>query len=203
MAQLRTSRTFDVILVLALVAVVWWAAGHRAAVGDWVYFLNYHPTPEVTQVAEEAHLSLAGRQLLYRTNPQFADKATVAAACDIERLGCIDEQGRVFILDTPGQHDQAVVTAAHEMLHLAYRRLSPAKQAELAPLIDAAMAQNTGPDLAYELRSETTPEGRRDEAHSLLGTEFRDLPPALEQYYAQYFTDRVAVLALADKSRPQ
>jgi hypothetical protein len=119
----------------------------------------------------------------------------VEAQCDVERLGCITSKGRVFILDAPDQHDQAVVTAAHEMLHLAYRRLSQTQKDELAPLLDQAIAAHLSDGLADELRSETTPADRRDEAHSLLGTEYKDLPVGLEQYYKQYFTDRSKVLA--------
>jgi hypothetical protein len=49
--------------------------------------------------------------------------------------------------------------------------------------------------LTDELKDETSPEDRRDEAHSLLGTEYEDLPTELEQYYSQYFSDRSKVVA--------
>jgi hypothetical protein len=195
MAQFRTSRTFDAVFLLALAGLLWWAAAHRVAVGDWIYFLKYQPDARTTQVATAAGLNDHGRRLLYRTNPAFADKATVAAACDIERLGCIDEHGRVYILDDPAQPGQTTVTAAHEMLHLAYRRLSQAKKDELAPLIDAGIALNALNGINDELRDDTTDADRRDEAHSLLGTEYAHLPPELEQYYTTYFADRGKVVA--------
>lgn len=47
---------------------------------------------------------------------------------------------RVFILDEGDNHARTVVTAAHEMLHLAYRRLSKERKDELVPLLDQAMA---------------------------------------------------------------
>jgi hypothetical protein len=195
MAQFRTSRLFDVIFVLLLGLFVWWAALHRVAISDWMFFWHYQPTPQTIRIADQAGLSPAGRRLLYRTDPQFVSQTTVVAHCDIERLGCLDEHGQVFILDAPGQSDQATVTAAHEMLHLAYRRLSAAQKAELAPLIDQAIDLNTSPVLQDELRDQTNPEDRRDEAHSLLGTEYSRLPPALEEYYTTYFTDRSKVVA--------
>jgi hypothetical protein len=204
MAQFRTSRTFDLVFLLAVAAFVWWAAIHRVALGDWVYFLRYDPSPETRQIAGHAGLSPLGQRLLFRTDPQFVSQQAITAACDIERLGCIDSKGRVFILDDPKQPDQAVVTAAHEMLHLAYRRLPQARKDELAPLIDQAIALNL-PGINDELSNETTAADRRDEAHSLLGTEYKDLPSALEQYYAQYFTDRskvVAAEAASEKESP-
>jgi hypothetical protein len=200
MAQFRTSRTFDVIFLIILGGSLWWATLHRAGVGDWVYFLSYQPSAQTVQTADDAGLSPLGRRLLYRTDPQFTSKAAVTAACDIERLGCIDSKGRVYILDDPEQPAQTVVTAAHEMLHLAYRRLSSEHKQELAPLIDQAISMNAADGLSGELADEKTPDDRRDEAHSLLGTEYKDLPDGLEQYYSQYFSDRAKVLAAYSRS---
>jgi hypothetical protein len=204
MGQIRTSRTFDVMFLLVLVGLLLWAAANRVAVGDWVYFLSYHPDAQVTQIADEAGLSQDGRRLFYRTNPTFADLATIQKACDIERLGCIDSKGRSYILDSPGKHDQAIVTATHEMLHLAYRRLSDQQKADIAGLIDQGVAQNAANGINDELADEKTADDRRDEAHSLLGTEYKEVPTDLELYYSKYFTDRSKVLAAnaADQSQP-
>jgi hypothetical protein len=194
MAQFRTSRTFDVYFLLVLAAFLWWAAINRIALGDWIYFLSYQPNAETIHVADEAGLSPFGRKLFYRGNPQFASLDAVNQACDIERLGCITGKGEVFILDDPSKPGQTIVTAAHEMLHLAYRRLPQAKKDDLAPLLDQAVTLNTQNGIADELRDQTSTDDRRDEAHSLLATEYRNLPPQLEQYYKQYFTDRSKVI---------
>lgn len=195
MAQFRTSRLFDVIFLLVLGGLLWWAVIHRVAIGDWLYFRTYEPTARATEVADSAGLTPLGRQLYFRTNPQFASEAVVAAECDVEELGCLNERGQAYILDDPRKPTQAVVTGAHEMLHLGYRRLSSERKAELAPLIDQALAMNTSPTLTDELRHETNAEDRRDEAHSLLGTEYQLLPAELETYYATYFVDRSKVVA--------
>jgi hypothetical protein len=190
----RTSRTFDAIFIAALALLLWWSWVNRVAVGDWVFFLSYHPSPEAVQVASDAGLSAYGRKLFYRTDPQFESRAQVEAACSIEQLGCIDEKGRVYILDDTGKHDQAIVTAAHEMLHLAYRRLPQADKDALAADIDLAVAANAENGIQDELAGEKTDDGRRDEAHSLLGTEYKDLPASLDRYYSRYFSDRSKVL---------
>jgi hypothetical protein len=192
--QRRTSRTFDIILLASLGGLLWWAAANRIAIGDWVYFLTYNATEKTQQVATDAGLSDAGRRLFYRTNPAFVSKNEIESACDIERLGCIDEDGRVYILDEPDKHPQAVVTAAHEMLHLVYRRLSNERKEKLAPLIDQAITMNIA-GIQDELKNELNDDDRRDEAHSLLGTEYQDLPSELETYYKQYFADRSKVVA--------
>lgn len=165
-----------------------------------MYFLSYKPNTEVMQAATEAGLNEQGKRLLYRTDPQFVSQLVMEQECDVEKLGCINEAGRVFILDRGDNRSQMVVTAAHEMLHLAYRRLSEARRRELQLLIDEAIKMNDGVRLESELKGQATPEDRYDEAHSLLGTEYRRLPTDLEAYYATYFADRAKVVAQDNKS---
>ncbi len=196
MSNFRTSRTFDVLFLLMITGLLVFATAKRQSIGDKMFFLSYHPTARTIQLAYDAGLSDSGRTLLYRTDPQFANRQAIIAECDIERLGCLSSKGQTFILDDPAKPAQTIVTGAHEMLHIAYRRLSQSQKNDLAPLIDQAVATNAA-NINDELKSETTPEDRRDEAHSLLGTEYKNLPTELESYYAQYFSDRSKVLAAA------
>jgi hypothetical protein len=194
MGTFRTSRTFDAIFLAALAVFVWWASVHRTGISDWVFFLSYHPEPRIITLAADAGLSHDGRRLLYRTNPTFDNQAALTAACDIERLGCLDSKGRAYILDDTANPQEATVTAVHEMLHLAYRRLTQAQKNELAPLLDQAITLNQA-DISTELQDETSATDRLDEAHSLLGTEYAQLPTELEKYYATYFTDRTKIVS--------
>lgn len=196
MANFRTSRTFDVIFVGALLIGLWQAYTHRTAITDAVFFWSYKPDAKTVQLATDAGLNDTGRHLLYRTNPQFVELTTMNAACDVERLGCLDESGTSYILDDPSKPNRTITTATHEMLHLAYRRLTDTKKAELGPLIDQAISQNSA-DITTELEDERSTEDRRDEAHSLLGTEYSQLPAELETYYQTYFSDRTKVIEAA------
>jgi hypothetical protein len=193
--QFRTTRTFDAVFLIVIAAALLWSTVHRVEIGDWIFFINFHPSAETTQIASDAGLSPEGRRLFYRTNPVFTTRADVTAHCDIESLGCITTGGQVFILDDPGNHTQTVVVAAHEMLHLAYRRLSPQQKDDLEPLLSEGISRNAILGIGDELAQEDTPDGRLDEAHSRLGTEYKDIPPALESYYRTYFTNRNKVLA--------
>jgi hypothetical protein len=199
MAQIRTSRIFDVIFVVALIGLLGVGYVNRVAVNDWFFFLRFQPSELTVQVAKDAGMSQAGTRLLYRSNPTFTSIEVINSKCDVERLGCLDEKGNVFILDSPNQHDQAVVTAAHEMLHLAYRRMPQGDKDKLAPLLDQAIQDNLT-SLTPEMSDLKTEEDRRDEAHSLLGTEYRMLPAELETYYKQYFTDRTLVVGAFERS---
>lgn len=191
----RTSRTFDVVFLVTLAGLLWWAALNRVALGDWIFFLRFEPSTVAVQTADQAGLNATGRRLFYRSDPQFVDLAQVTAECDTERLGCLTSKGQAYVLQDAAHPAQTVVTAAHEMLHLAYRRLKPQQKNDLAPLLDQAMASN--PAINQELEGNNSAEDRRDEAHSILGTEFAPLPPALEVYYQAYFSDRTKIVAQA------
>lgn len=195
MSQLRTSRTFDVLFVGSLLVLLGWGYINRIAVTDWLYFASYHPSSQIQTLATQAGLNDTGRRLLYRANPTLAGQSTIDQVCDQERLGCLTEKGDVYILDDPTDPEQTVVTAAHEMLHLAYRRLDAAtKQRANALLIDA-LNRHPDPKLTDELADLPSQDEKLDEAHSILGTEYQSLDPALEAYYDTYFRDRTTVVA--------
>lgn len=196
MAVFRTSRTFDTLFLLAIGVLLIVATLNRTAIGDVVFSATHIPTARTLEIASAASLTPAGAKLLERTNPQFEDAAEITNDCGPHRLGCLSGHGQSFILDEPAKPHQTVVTAAHEMLHLAYERLTDAKKAELAPLIDQAIAAHASA-ISDELSSQTDTSDRRDEAHSLLGTEYGQLPAELESYYATYFTTRKNVLSAA------
>ena len=93
------------------------------------------------------------------------------------------------------------MTAAHEMLHAAYQRLSTSERKRVDALIEK---QSFGPEEARitELLAEyakSEPGEELNELHSILATEVRDLSPELESYYAQFFVDRSKVVALSEQ----
>lgn len=194
MAQFRTSRTFDWMFVLGLLALVWVGYINRIQVTDWLYFQG-HPLPSrVSQIVTSADLSPAGKTLLWRGDPVFTDAATIDQICDAERLGCLTEKGQIYVLDEPSNPEQTIVTAVHEMLHLAYRRLSSGDRDVLKTELEIAMRAHADDGLADDLSDLTNPDDRLDEAHAILGTEYADLRPALEQHYRTYFSTRTKII---------
>jgi hypothetical protein len=200
MPRFRTSRRFDVIFLLIMVTAIITASIFRVAIGDYLFFLNNHPSNETLNTAEIAGLSPQGLHLLERTNPQFLSLSDIARDCGPDRLGCLSSRDQAFILDTPTNKAQTVVTSAHEMLHLAYQRLPNDRKTEIAHLIDQAIDQNSANGIASELANQIDTADRRDEAHSLLGTEYKEIPRELETYYSEYFSDRTKILTEYAKS---
>jgi uncharacterized protein YukE len=93
-----------------------------------------------------------------------------------------------------------VVTAAHEMLHAAYERLSSAERKQVDGWLQSYQANGLKDQRikdTLENYKKSEPGQQLNEMHSIFGTEINDLPTDLENYYAKYFTNRHQVTAAA------
>jgi chromosome segregation ATPase len=90
------------------------------------------------------------------------------------------------------------VTAAHEVLHAVYARLSDSQRttldSELQDYYEHGLT-NTLVKNEVKLYQQTEPHDVYDEMSCTFGTEIASLPPDLEAYYNQYFANRSAIVA--------
>jgi len=193
---------------LALAAAVLLSLGiylNQQAIRDWWVLRSYQPSAEVMALADAAGLSDDGRHLFYVSQPQINDRQSFNQHCTFTEkslvLGCYAGSIiYVFNVDNSQLDGIEEVTAAHELLHAAYSRLGSAARERIDQLASQALAE------LDDARVTELIDGYRqddslsvaNELHSILGSEVRGLPPDLEAYYSQYFSDRLAVVALAE-----
>ncbi len=175
------------------------------------------PSAEIERLAISSTMTREAQQIFYRQTPTIEPKQTFFKICQKKEkandasiiFGCYftnGKIGKIAIQSVTDDRFQGVmeVTAAHEMLHAAYRRLSPWDRDKLTPQLKQAawriknhrwsgiLEQYKQKDIALYV----------NELHSYLGTELDDLGNAeLEQYYQRYFRDRQQVVRLADRSQ--
>ena len=155
---------------------------------------------DVAAIAVTTGMSETG-ELIYRAStPAIEDDDDFNQHCSIEGgavLGCYYE-GNLYVYAVTDERlaGTVEVTAAHEMLHAAYERLSPDERTRIDALVEEAIAAIPADDPVYEDLALYPDAQLADEWHSRLGTEFADLPPALEEHYAVYFDDRAKVVDL-------
>lgn len=185
-----------VLFVILAIGVV-----RAQAIADYIRLYHYQPPAAVAKLADDTTMSAEGRHLFYVNHPLISDRQAFNIECrnDDEKtivLGCYKahDQG-IFLFNVNDARLNGVeqVTAAHEMLHAAYARLG----SEQRQTVDAELQQFYKNDVhdarlratiaAYQ---RTEPNDVVNEMHSVFGTEIKDLPPGLESYYAQYFTNR-------------
>lgn len=194
---------------LVFVALLVCLAANARAITDYVRLFNYQPPSSITSLADQTTMTDYGRKLFYVNHPSVADRSTFNTACSSNGeqtivLGCyhpIDRGIYIYSVSDTRLNGVEQVTAAHEMLHAAYDRLSSSEKtkinAELQDFYDNnEHDQRIRDTIAAYQKSE--PNDVTNEMHSIFGTEASNLPPALETYYKKYFTDREKVVSFAD-----
>lgn len=198
-----------VALSLTIVGGAIWLVFNYTALLDWYYLKDYKPTAQIESLATQATMTEEGRKYFYRADPQInQDRTTLAQNCRIEdqetiELGCYLSNNYIYLLEIkqPELEQQMAVTAAHEMLHAVYDRLSVRERNELNAQLREAAANINNPKLQERLKDygQLEPGEEDNELHSILGTEFGGLPPGLEAHYAKYISNRAQVVALSDQ----
>lgn len=208
----RTSQRSGIVVRLfmsvLLLAGAFYVFVNRQQLLDEFTVRQFHPSTAIASITNQASLSQRGTYLFYASQPELLERNDFNNACrsvaseQTAVLGCY-ARNRIYLFDINNEKLAGIkeVTAAHEMLHAAYQRLSTQEKAHVDALIEQ---QSLGADKARidELMAEydkTEPGERLNELHSILGTEVRSLSPELEAYYKQYFVDRSRVVGLAEK----
>ena len=204
----RWPLVLGIVSVVLLITVVLVLSPWDRARGQWFqdqYVVLTEPSPDdIVAIADATGMSDAGRLIFLASTPAVEDADTFNADCQVESegtLGCFDGQDiYIYAVTDPRLQGTIEVTGAHEMLHAAYQRLSRDEREQVDALVAEAVAA-LPPDDPVFLDMQSYPQSQvPDEWHSRLGTEFADLPPALEAHYDRYFDDRSLVLALDEKS---
>ena len=197
--------------VIALGTAGTWVLTHPQRVTDQFTVWNFSADATITSYADRATMTDEGRFLFFASKPEVSPQGEFDAHCssqleDVGILGCYQHADkRIYLYDVTDDRLDGIeeVVAAHEMLHAAWDRMNDDERAALGPLLEAA-AKTKADDpefastLAYYAKAE--PGERLNELHSIIGTEFGDLDPALEKHYAEYFTDRAALVELHNTS---
>lgn len=174
---------------------------------DWYKLLWYQAPPPIVKLAKTTTMTDTGRRLFYVNQPQIETQKSAGNLCQKSKhtvvLGCYVSGQGIFIQSVADPRLEGVmeVTAAHEMLHAAYHRLSLVEQNRLNKQLRAVYARLSNGRIkdSIETYQEQDPASVDTELHSILATEVRQLTPELESHYRQYFTDRQQIVVLSEK----
>ncbi len=189
--------------ILAVPAIAWW---QRDFLFDTWRLHGYTPSSEVVHLADATTMTADARHLFYVYRPELQDKTAFNASCANEEqtvvLGCYILHRGIYLYNVPDSRLNGVkeVTAAHEMLHAQYDRLSSKERNRIDALTAAQLKTITDKRLLDTIDNyrKSDPSVVPNELHSILGTEVRNLSPELEAYYKRYFTNRSAIVDFAD-----
>ena len=203
---MKVSRVISGVLTVAVVSGSIAAAYYRQEISDWLELRSYEPTAEIAQLAVDSKLNDEGTRLFYLQDPELLTKENFAGKCSTSEetivLGCYITDTKIYVFDVDDERLEGVeeVTAAHEMLHAAYDRLSDEERNRIDAITDEFYANTSDERLIKSIESYRSrdPSVVPNELHSILGTEIREIPQELEQYYSQYFTNRSDLVSIAE-----
>lgn len=198
---------FSLGILIACTAVAGWLVQNRVYVVDQLSVWQYEPSSQVAEIAARTSLSESGTFYFYASSPSVEPGQSFNSVCkrpekDSAILGCYSNR-QIHIFDVTDARLDGIkeVTAAHEMLHAAWERLSDDERGKIEPVLEAAFNKVADTSLTdrmnYYARAE--PGERLNELHSILGTEYSDLGPELESHYKKYFNNRGVVVSLHEK----
>jgi hypothetical protein len=185
-------------ILLAFPFLIWWKA---QALVDWWALRNYTPPVAIASLASQDSMTDYSRHVFYVNHPDLTATVTrFRQECpDSEQtivLGCYhsNQDGiDIYNVKDPRLEGIQQVTAAHEMLHAAYDRLSSKDRNQVNKMLQdfygsGRLDQRVLDTIDSYRRLE--PNDVVNEMHSIFGTEVANLPAPLENYYKQYFFDR-------------
>ena len=199
-----------VLILIVLIGVFVWSK--RNWIFDEVRLYHYNPPSQIINLAYEDSFTPYGTHLFYVYHPTLEGAAQFNQDCKVTEqaivLGCtvIGKGIWLYNVTDPSLNGVEQVTAAHEMLHVAYSRLSPSELKKVNAMVWSAYQSlaPTNPMLAQEEQLYQKTEGQGEvlnELHSVLGTEIASLPPNLESYYSQFFSNRQVIVNYANAYR--
>lgn len=195
---------FASILIVLLAAAAWF---NQDALFDAWRLRGYNPPAEVVRLADTTTMTSGARRLFYVYRPSLEDKSSFNQHCNNTEqtivLGCYIERQGIYLYNISDARLNGIieVTAAHELLHAAYDRLSD-KERQRVDSLTKQVADSIADERlksTVENYRQKDPDVVPNELHSILATEVRDLPPDLETYYARYFANRKSIVDLADR----
>jgi Skp family chaperone for outer membrane proteins len=201
---------YVILSIIVAGSIVLWV--QRERVLDWWYLRGYEPSAAIETLATDTMMTDYAQRLFFVNHPTLDDKQAFNQNCagileEVAVLGCYhgDRLG-IYLYDvTDGRlHGIEQVTAAHEMLHQAYDRLSGKERQRVNNLLQDFYDNELDIASVREKIALYQKDGDHDiinEMHSIFATEVEDLPDDLENYYSQYFSDRSKVIAFHKQSR--
>ena len=183
-----------VISSLLLMAFVAFVAINFGSIKDIIVGLSYHPSAEMVEVRDSLGLTSKGTRIFNATLPELKGKDEFNQICrDTENenaiLGCY-RGDRVYVYDILSDELIGVreATAAHELLHAVYHRMSADEKREIRDALISVYQKNQetlGEEIdIYE------EDKKEEELYVRAGTEIADLPEVLERHFASIFENQ-------------
>ena len=175
-------------------------------IADYVTVIGYENSAaaEIKDIANNSGFNVHGKAMFYQADPELVSADTINQKCPQEdqtvaEFGCyIGKEKKMYILEVPDSNYKEIeyTTAAHEVLHIAWSKLSSTEREKTSIALKKIYEDQT--NTSYKiLHDALAPYGDDpiiiiNELHSFMGSEFSDtiIGSDLTNYYKKYFDNR-------------
>ena len=132
----RLKKVLGIVVLISLVSILAVVILNPRLINDWLALRGYTPSQRVSEIADRTTMTDKARRVFYVYDPQIEGSDVFNQHCTIREvsivLGCYDGT-RIYVYDVADERLKGVqeVTAAHEMLHAEYDRLSTGERSRL------------------------------------------------------------------------
>ncbi len=201
----RGLSTFETIFLVLSIIFIATIIIKRNQIIDWWRLRGYKPPASVVSLASQDTMNSYTKHLFYLNKPQILNTvSSFRVHCPENEntivLGCYHyNQNGIFLYNVQDASLAGVqqVTAAHEVLHAIYARLSYFDRKKLnTELQDYYDHGLTDPRVKAEVKiyQQTEPTAIYDEMSCTFGTEIASLPANLTDYYNKFFDNRMTIV---------
>lgn len=194
-----------IVLLLLISPVAAWS--QRWQIFDWWRMRSYQASADIEALADRTTMTDYARRLFYVYRADLQDKEGFNHNCQHPEqtivLGCYVSNEGIYIYNVTDPRLEGIkeVTAAHEVLHAAYERMSASEKEKINSLLLEVFnnLNNERIKKSVENYRDRDPAVVPNELHSIIGTEVREIGTELENYYSKYFHDRTKVVEFSER----
>jgi len=201
----KISKSINAGFSVFIIGVLGFVLFNRQDTLDWLALINYAPPENIKLLADASSMSEKGRRTFYVHKPEILNNEDFNEYCTENEetivLGCYNGVNiYIFNVTEPMLEGIEEVTAAHEMLHAQYDRLSRSEKSKINKLLEIEISKLTDERIIKNLEAyrKKDPTVVLNEAHSIFATEVYNLNPDLEEYYKKYFFDRKKIVNISE-----
>lgn len=193
----RLKEGIAIVLMTVVLVVVYGFLQSDFAQDSWKAWWYKEPA-NVSALRQNLELTGTGERIFLATQPAIEEAEAFNEHCgehrdDVSLLGCYND-GKIYVYDVKldSLRDSNKVTAAHELLHAVWSRLSRREKEQLEGwLEDFKRERSEWVEGEVSLYGE---QERLEELYVRIGTKLRDIPDELEKHYQEYFLNRLKIV---------
>lgn len=187
----KISKLISYIVLIIIAALVY---AERVMIRDIITGLFYQEPENVLSIEEKLDLTDYAKVIFRASRPELNSKEEFATHCassdvTVTALGCYTNS-TIYIYNIESEDLDGIKesTAAHELLHAAWDRLSDGEKQAIEEDLKKIYENNS--EINSELSGIYDEADHQNEIFARAGVEIKNLPEKLENLYSKYFKDQ-------------